>query len=118
MRALVGWMLCVGASAQSAVTYNEQIAPILDEHCAACHRPGQSGPFPLLTYEDARKRATQIAAVTRRRYMPPWLPQAGYGDFSDERRLNREQIQAIEEWAREGAREGSPPPGRPQAAAA
>src|ERR1043166_1102361 len=87
-------------------TFHKEIAPILFQHCAPCHRPGQSGPFSLLTYEDARKRATQIATVTRRRYMPPWLPQAGFGEFAGERRLSDAQIASIEEWARTGAQEG------------
>ena len=65
------------AAAEPPVTFHKHIAPILLEYCAPCHRPGQSGPFPLLTYDDASKRASQIAAVTRRRYMPPWLPEAG-----------------------------------------
>jgi hypothetical protein len=69
-----------------AVTFHNHIAPILLEYCAPCHRPGQSGPFSLLTYEDARKRAVQIAAVTRRRYMPPWLPESGSVKFVGERR--------------------------------
>ena len=101
---LGGGRLCFGA--QSAVTYRKQIAPILFQHCASCHRPGQPGPFSLLTYEDARKRAVQIAEVTRRRYMPPWLPEAGYGAFTGERRLTPAQIQSIQEWARAGAPEG------------
>ena len=42
------------ASALSEVTYHGQIAPILRSQCASCHRSGQPGPFPLLTYEDAR----------------------------------------------------------------
>src|SRR5215831_18556499 len=68
-------------SAAPPVTYHKQIEPIVLRSCAPCHRPGQPGPFPLLTYEDVRKRAGQIAAVTRRRYMPPWLPEPGHGDF-------------------------------------
>jgi len=36
-----------------------------------------------------KRRASQIAAVTKRRYMPPWLPQPGHGDFIEERRLMR-----------------------------
>lgn len=114
MRVLAVFAVCLTASAQAAVTYNQHIAPILNEYCAPCHRPGQSGPFPLLTYEDARKRASQIAAVTQRRYMPPWLPEAGFGDFAGERRLSDAQVQAIGEWSRAGAPEGAaalhPPP--------
>ena len=40
------------------VTYCKDVAPILNQHCAACHRPGEIGPFSLLTYKDAAKRAT------------------------------------------------------------
>jgi tetratricopeptide (TPR) repeat protein len=55
-----------------------------------------------------RKRGSQIVAVTKRRYMPPWLPEAGYGDFQEERRLTDEQIRTIEEWVRQGAPAGAP----------
>jgi Flp pilus assembly protein TadD/mono/diheme cytochrome c family protein len=106
MRALALFAAAVAAPAQSAVTYRDHIAPILREHCAPCHRPGQAAPFSLLTYADARKRAALIADVTRRRYMPPWLPQAGYGEFAGELRLSDAQVGAIGEWARSGAREG------------
>src|SRR5579872_4938686 len=88
------------------VTYNKQIAPILFQYCAPCHRPGESAPFSLLTYSDARKRASLIADVTRRRYMPPWLPEPGHGEFADERLLSTAQIDAIGKWASEGAPEG------------
>ena len=89
------------------VTFYKDIAPILFQNCAPCHRAGESGPFPLVTYQDARKHAHQIAAVTRIRYMPPWLPERGYGDFADDRRLTDRQIHMIEQWATAGAPEGS-----------
>ena len=88
------------------VTFNKHIAPILFEHCAACHRPGQSAPFAVLSYEDARKRTKDIAAVTGRRFMPPWLPEHGYGNFTGERRLSVEEMGLIAQWAAEGAKEG------------
>ena len=90
----------------AAVTYNGDIAPIASRYCAPCHRPGETGPFPLLTYEDARKRAAQIAAVTRSRYMPPWLPEHGYGDFADELRLTPQQIQTIQDWVAQSVPRG------------
>jgi Flp pilus assembly protein TadD len=90
------------------VTYSQHIAPILLEFCAPCHPPGQPGPFPLLTYEDARKRAPQIAAVTRRRYMPPWLPEPNSPEFVGQRRLTDAQIEQIATWADLGAPEGNP----------
>ncbi len=90
------------------VTFYKQIAPIVYHSCAPCHRPGEAGPFSLLTYGDVKKHAAQIAAVTKRRYMPPWLPEAGHGDFQDEQRLTDVQIRSIAEWVREGAPAGDP----------
>ena len=115
------WILVGLAIASAAVhatppppTFAHDIAPIIYQHCAPCHRPGQHAPFSLLTYEDVKKRAGQIADVTRRRYMPPWLPEPGYGDFADERRLTDRQIDTIAHWAAAGAPEGTadviPPP--------
>ncbi|MBZ5603409.1 MAG: ascorbate-dependent monooxygenase [Acidobacteriia bacterium] len=89
-------------------TFNQDIAPILYENCANCHRLGEVAPFSLLSYSDAAKRASQIAAVTAKRYMPPWKAEAGYGHFEDERRLSDAQIAMIGEWARNGAAEGDP----------
>lgn len=104
--------LCACAAAQAAaaqpVTFNKQIAPILFRNCAPCHRPGEAAPFSLLTYEDASKRARQIAAVTKSRYMPPWLPDASGPKFADERRLTESQIAEIQRWVEGGAPEGRP----------
>src|SRR5437773_12251743 len=42
------------------LTFTKEIAPIIYQHCASCHRPGQSAPFNLLSYTDVKKRAGQI----------------------------------------------------------
>ncbi len=98
----------VSAAPAQPVTFYKQIAPIVYHSCAPCHRPGETGPFPLLTYDDVRKHASQIVSVTQRRYMPPWLPEAGHGDFQGQRRLSNEQIQTIRDWVQQGAPAGSP----------
>src|SRR5262249_42883809 len=54
------------------------------------------------------KHARQIAKVTGRRYMPPWLPEPGHGRFVGERRLSEEQIATFARWADQGAPEGDP----------
>jgi Flp pilus assembly protein TadD len=89
------------------VTFNKDVAPILFHKCASCHNPGGIGPFPLLTYSDARKHAAQIMAVTKRRYMPPWPPEPGHGEFRDNRRLSEVQIETLATWAEHGAPEGN-----------
>ena len=93
---------------QAPLTFAHDIAPILYSQCATCHRPEGPAPFSLLTYGDVRQRAAQIAAVTTSRYMPPWKPEAGFGDLVGERRLTDEQILAIDRWVKSGLLEGNP----------
>jgi Flp pilus assembly protein TadD len=103
-------VLSLGVCAVQAgpVTFYKDVAPIVYHSCALCHRPGEPGPFPLLTYDDVRKHGQQIVTVIRRRYMPPWLPEPGHGDFQDERRLTDEQIRTIAQWVEQGTAAGSP----------
>ena len=96
-----------GPALQDSVTFND-VAPIIYEHCAPCHRPGQLAPFSLLTYADVQPNAERIAALTARRVMPPWPPEPGYGEFSNERLLSNQQIDLIQQWVRQGATEGDP----------
>ena len=90
------------------VTFNHDVAPLVHRNCAPCHRPGEAGPFSLLTYADVRKRAAQIVKVTGTRYMPPWPPEPGYGDFAGARRLPDEDVALLRRWVEQGAPEGSP----------
>jgi tetratricopeptide (TPR) repeat protein/mono/diheme cytochrome c family protein len=87
-------------------TFTRHVAPILFDHCAACHRPGGSAPFSLLEYADVRPRAARIAAVTRTRLMPPWKSEPGYGEFIGQRPLSDAEIATIQQWVSEGARQG------------
>src|SRR5581483_9600681 len=98
--------LCASAAFCATPTFNREIAPILYQNCAGCHRPGEVAPFSLLTYQDAAKRAGLIASVTGKRYMPPWKAEPGFGHFDDERRLTDQQIALIADWAKNGAPEG------------
>ena len=108
VRSACGLLLLAAAARAENLTFYRHIAPLVYRSCAPCHRPGQTAPFPLLTYDDLKRHGAQIVAVTRRRYMPPWLPEPGHGDFQDERRLADDQIRMIEEWVRQGTRAGSP----------
>src|SRR6266508_1940394 len=103
------------ASAQTPLTFNKDIAPIIWTRCAPCHRPGEVGPFSLLTYDDVRRRATLIGAVTAKGLMPPWKPEKGMAAFQDERRLQPGELEKIQQWIAGGAPQGdardlAPPP--------
>ena len=90
------------------VTFNRDVAPIIFKNCSMCHRPGESGPFPLLSYEDVKSHARQIVTVTRTRFMPPWLPVPSDFKFADQRGLTPEQIATTAKWVEQGTREGNP----------
>jgi len=107
------------AAAQRRLTFTRDIAPIVRSRCATCHRPGEIGPFSLLTYGDVKRRARQIAAVVSRRVMPPWKPVAGKGEFESSRRLSDGELQKLLRWIDEGSIEGDPadlPPSPPSPA--
>ncbi len=59
-----------------------------------------------MTYTDARRWGQQIERVTQSRYMPPWLPEPGYGDFADNRRLSDADLKTIQQWAATGMAQG------------
>src|ERR1051326_6522323 len=90
----------------SPPTFTHDVAPILYRNCVTCHHPGTNSVFSLLTYADVRPRARLIAAVTSRRYMPPWKPEHGYGpEFQNARGFTDQQIDTIRRWVDEGALE-------------
>jgi Flp pilus assembly protein TadD len=90
------------------ITFSNDIAPIVFDACVSCHRNGGPGPFPLTTYDDVRRRAKQIAQVTKSRFMPPWKVEPGVGHFVGQRPLTDREIELIGQWASTGAAEGDP----------
>ncbi len=94
--------------AEPAVTFNRDVAPLLFQHCSPCHRPGEEGPFPLLTFADAQRRINTIIEVTSRHFMPPWQPASQPWKFAGERRLSDAQIAVFRRWLDAGLPEGDP----------
>lgn len=99
-----------GATAPAgSPTYHKDVAVILRENCQDCHRPGQVAPFPLLTFEQARKRAADIAHVTSEKQMPPWPASTSFGGpFRDQRVLADRDLATIKGWVEAGCPEGDP----------
>ena len=89
-----------------AVTFTEHIAPIVFNNCTSGHRPGQVGPFSLTNYQQVRRRAKTIRRATEKRFMPPWHPVEGHGEFTDEDRLSKAEIELIGKWVDAGTPEG------------
>lgn len=102
-------LLCFGSAfAQgNTVTYND-VAPILYKNCSGCHRPGEIGPFSLMSYNDAVAKAQVIKNQVNSRLMPPWQSDPSYSRFVGERILAQNEIDLISQWVDDGAVEGDP----------
>ncbi|MBI3949414.1 MAG: ascorbate-dependent monooxygenase [Acidobacteria bacterium] len=96
------------SASEEPVTFNNQIVRIFQKNCQACHHPGDIAPFSLMTYEDGYPWAQRIKEVTQSRYMPPWKPVSGCGEFKNKRGLTDEEIATIARWVDAGAPEGNP----------
>src|SRR5262249_49913576 len=88
-------------------TYYKEVARILQKNCQECHRPNQVAPFALLTYDQARKRASDLVRVTDERVMPPWPASPSFGGpFGDPRLVTDAEIATLRAWAEAGCPQG------------
>ena len=97
----------------AVVTFNKDVAPIIQKNCQACHRPGEVAPMPLMTYKDVRPWAKSIREKVVTREMPPWFADPQHGEFSNDCRLSQKEIDTISAWVDGGAPEGNPKDLRP-----
>jgi peroxiredoxin/mono/diheme cytochrome c family protein len=104
-------------TAKSAVTFHKDVLPVLQANCQNCHRPGQVGPFALVTYKQAVNWADDIKEFTQARKMPPWKPTGGppHG-FANSRQMSDKDIATLAAWADAGCPEGDPKDAPPPAA--
>jgi len=52
-------MVLAGCAREEAVSFSQDVKPIIDQNCIACHKPGGDGfeasGFSMVTYEDLMK---------------------------------------------------------------
>jgi hypothetical protein len=89
-------------------TFYRDVLPILQQRCQSCHRAGEIAPFPLVTYQDARARAKDIAETTQLKKMPPWFADPCCGHFLNDPSLSDREIQTLSAWVAAGASAGNP----------
>jgi hypothetical protein len=90
-------------------TWSDDVATIVDEHCASCHRVGGSAPFPIVTYADAAAFAPAIKASVVERRMPPAGP-TNCGEcqsFTNAPWLSPTEIATIRAWVDGGLPAGT-----------
>ncbi len=82
------------------------IAPIIEEHCTACHNQDGSAPFEFRVFEDLKRRTKTIRYVVSSKIMPPWPADPKYSRFKDEKFLPEEKRDMLVRWIDQGAHEG------------
>lgn len=90
----------------ATVTYTKEISRIVQNRCLECHRPGQVGPMPLLTYDDVSNWADMIKEVVTERRMPPWHADPKFGSFHNDRSLSAADRSTLLAWIEAGCPRG------------
>ncbi len=105
---VVGLSALPSAMAASDATFTKDVLPIFQKNCQTCHRPGQTAPMSLLTYDSARPWAKAIKNAVTSRKMPPWFASPEVGHFSNDKSLKQDDIDTIVKWVDAGAPQGDP----------
>jgi hypothetical protein len=86
----------------TTITWTGEIGPLVSRRCVSCHtRRGFA--FPLTTYDEARPWAVAIKQEVLAGHMPPWGAAPGIGQFANDRRLTRHEMELIAAWVDGGA---------------
>ncbi|MBK6483692.1 MAG: T9SS type A sorting domain-containing protein [Chitinophagaceae bacterium] len=110
------FLLFLICSTLHAQVYWKDVAGLLYENCSSCHRAGEIGPFPIMSYKDASNpdHVYSIQAFINNGEMPPWKADPAYRHFLDERVLTETEKALISQWIDDGAPAGdttlAPPP--------
>jgi hypothetical protein len=91
----------------TAVTWSDDIAPIIESRCQGCHASSGRSSLPLDSYADARAAARRIKREVLEHRMPPWPAARGFGDYENDRSLSAVEIELLVAWADGGAPRGA-----------
>jgi hypothetical protein len=95
------------AKAQFAkISYANEIAPMIEAKCVACHQEGGIAPFGFESYEKVKQFSGMIREAVRTDRMPPWDPDPHVGKFKDDKSLSGQQITTLINWIEAGAPRG------------
>jgi hypothetical protein len=102
-----GGRTSIGRDAHAAsVTFTKDVAPIIQKNCVVCHRPGEVAPMSFLSYKEVRPWARSIREKVVTGEMPPWFADPKHGEFSNDARLSKKDVDTISAWVADGAKEG------------
>ena len=89
--------------AKNVPSYEKDIAPIIAENCAKCHRQGGIAPFAMDSHAMVQGWSPMIREVLMTKRMPPGQLDGHVGEFINDMLISNEQIQQIVHWVEAGA---------------
>jgi hypothetical protein len=95
-------------AASAKPTFTKDIAPILQEKCQECHRPGQMAPMSLMTYDEVRPWAKAIRENVAAGKMPPYFADKASLPMKHDMSLTPEQKETLLAWLDTGTPRGNP----------
>lgn len=98
---------------KAGMTWYKDVQPIVAVSCQGCHVAGGIGPFPLTSYDEARKVSGAVSSAVTARRMPPWMPHPDCQRFQNSRKLTQDQVDTIFSWNDDGAPLGDVSDARP-----
>ncbi len=99
-----GQMIQYGGVDGAAVSYQDEIAPIIAENCAECHRAGGIAPFAMDSNLAVQGWSPMIREVVMTKRMPPGQIDNKVGhQIKNEMNLSDEEMQTLVRWIDAGA---------------
>ena len=97
------------------VTWYQDVAPIVANHCMGCHQEGGIGPFDLTTYDSASENAVHMLDKIEKGEMPPFDAREEPDctpryTWKDDPRLSATEIATIKSWIDDGTPAGTEAP--------
>lgn len=93
-------------AAHADISYAEDIAPMLVEKCADCHRPGGIGPWAMTSHSIVQGWSPMIRETVLTRRMPPWHADPEVGSFQHDMSLSEQEMKDLVHWIDAGAPRG------------
>jgi len=92
--------------ASNVPDYATDVAPIIAEQCAICHREGGIGPFAINSHLMLQGWSPMIREVLLTKRMPPEQVDPAIGHFENARYISEEDLQTLVHWIDAGAPRG------------
>ncbi|MEX0619392.1 MAG: redoxin domain-containing protein [Pseudohongiellaceae bacterium] len=87
----------------ASVSYEKDVAPIIAENCADCHREGGIAPFAMNSHAMLQGWSPMIREVVMTKRMPPAQVDPHVGDFANDMNIDDAAVQKLVSWIDAGS---------------